>query len=724
MLSYFGPSSAASGQRARRELIRVGGLGTLGLALADLLAARVGAGAAGATPTEGVNRNGPTFGRAKNVIFLWLQGGPPQHETFDPKPDAPAEIRGEFAPIDTTVPGIQFSELLPRTARIAHHLAVVRSIATDSDQHEASGYHVLTGRPYAGTNPRQISPSDWPYFGSLVRVLRPSPVLPAYTTVWLPDVMRLNEGVKPAGQTAGFLGKTWEPERIICDPLAHGAPAETFSLLPELDPLRLDSRAKLLDQVDRQFASLERSESLAAHAQRVREAFDVLTTGRARAAFDLEREPGRLRERYGLTQWGQSVLLARRLVEAGVRLVHVNWTREPGDNAVDNPMWDTHAQNADRLQDVLCPQFDVGFSALIEDLEDRGLLCETLVVAIGEFGRTPRINAHAGRDHWGHVFSFALAGAGIRAAQVLGESDKIGGYPKSDKVTPEQLAATIFHLLGVDQEATFLDRAGRPFPVMAAPPIHRLLGTEPTTTARRAAGGDVASVPLFTSELLLDPSFASEAPLLPADAPRRAKGWRADPLPMSKPVTGLAVRRCHADPTHPKPFVALGLGLASDPTPLARVVVPEGAAMMLAQEIKNPRSGHFALTARVWGEGKDFDEVFAGQFSFRLLLFQFADKRKNPTKYRELAGMDLSLARAPGTEPRREKFTLEAYLGSAKPGANFAIGTGLGVALVARRTAPGAFEWNPEPDATPAFLAVDSIVLEFVGKKRDDNVVV
>ena len=237
-----------------------------------------------------------------------------------------------------------------------------------------------------------------------------------------------------------------------------------------------------------------------------------------------------MRDRYGRYRWGQCVLLARRLIEAGARLVHVNWPREEGDSAVDNPLWDTHAQNADRLQDVLCPQFDVTFTALIEDLERRGLLDETLVVAVGEFGRTPKINNLGGRDHWGHCFSFVLAGAGIRTAQVIGASDRRGAYPVEAKVEPQDLTATIFHLLGIDPQAMFPDLTNRPHRVTEGEPIRALLGTAPATPARTAPTGSLALSPAYTSDYLLNTGFEDDLALVAVNTRRRWKGWQASPL--------------------------------------------------------------------------------------------------------------------------------------------------------------------------------------------------
>src|SRR6478736_7609882 len=229
--------------KSRREWLRVGGLSVLGLGLPELLQAGSGANPANAASSDSSlvqGLNGTTFGRAKNVIFLWLQGGPPQHETFDPKPDAPVDIRGLFRPIATNVPGIRFCELLPRTAAYADKLAVVRSLHTNDDNHDVSGYWVLTGYPYGPGSARQIKPNDWPYFGSIVKMLKPSEALPALTSVWVPDLMRLNDNVTPAGQTAGFLGKSWEPERIVGDPASPDYHIEGLGLKGELTPARVE----------------------------------------------------------------------------------------------------------------------------------------------------------------------------------------------------------------------------------------------------------------------------------------------------------------------------------------------------------------------------------------------------------------------------------------------------------------------------------------------------
>jgi hypothetical protein len=705
---------------SRREWLRVGGLSVVGLALPQLLAAEArSAPATDATSRLSKGLEGATFGRAKNVIFLWLQGGPPQHETFDPKPDAPTDIRGPFKPIASNVPGIRFCELLPRTARMADKLAIVRSIATDDNNHDVSGYWVLTGYPYGPGSARQIKPNDWPYFGSIVKMLKPSQRLPALTSVWVPDVMRLNDNVTPAGQTAGFLSKLWEPARFIGDPAAPDYRLEGLALRDELTPLRLNQRRTLLGQLDRHFRQVERGGAIETWDRLSQHAYDLVSSGKARAAFDLSKEPDAVRERYGRQSWGQTVLLARRLIEAGVRLVHVNWTREAGDSAVDNPMWDTHAQNGDRLQDFLCPQFDVGFTALIEDLAERGLLSETLVVAIGEFGRTPRINQLAGRDHWGSVFSFALAGAGIRGGQVLGASDKNGAFPAMDPIRPHDLTATLFHLLGIDPQGVFHDKSNQPHPLTRGEPLYRVLGPDLATRERCAPGGDLAFVPPYDPALLMDTDFHSDRPLVSADFATRAKGWRATPVCQAS----LGNAPCVSIVSTPKAgsrFAVLGFGLG-DGSKLPAIA--QGARAILAQEIRSARGGHYTFTARISGGGTSaevFERLLLNHFTCRLVLFRFPDVSKDPRRVQELASV--TFRPAFGEEKDARTFTVSRFLGSTQPGANFAIGNGLGVAVVLEKTSTQNLEWLAGGSPS-AFIRVHSVALDFSARPRDDSVV-
>lgn len=698
---------------SRRELLRVGGLSAMGLSLPSLLQAK----------SNSDTPRGTMFGRAKNVIFLWLQGGPPQHETFDPKPSAPAGIRGEFSPIATNIPGIQFCELLPRTAAIADKLAVVRSLCTQSDLHDASGYWILTGYKYTGQQSRQISRgTDWPYLGSIIRMLKPSETLPSYTSVWLPDVMRLNDNVQPAGQTAGFLGVGWDPQRVICDPSSPQFQVEGLALPHEIPPLRLSARQQLLDQVERHFAAVERGPSVGEFNRQTQEALALLTSGRARQAFDLSREPQAVRERYGIHKWGQCVLLARRLIEAGSRLVHVNWPREGGDEAVANPMWDTHSQNADRLQDVLCPQFDVSFTALIDDLDQRGLLSETLVVAIGEFGRTPKINAQGGRDHWGHVFSFVLAGAGISGGQVYGSSDKHGAYPRDGKIEPQDLTATILHLLGIGHEASFHDATGRPFHATLGQPLYPLLGDRPVTDARAVPEGNPAIVPPYTTAPLLNGGFEDGMALSLPGSGTRAKGWQATPLPVVGNGVDLGVRIAAGDAGKPhaeRHHAVLGIGVTG---PSLAGNIAAGTRLMLTQEIRNPRAGTLTVSLQAMAGGTDADrEWLAKNWTCRLVLFGYRDIAKNPLQgFREFESVPIALQTEREMSHDYRPVTMTRALRSQDAGAR-EIEMGVGLAILLERTTPGELA---VPHGCRAFVQIDDVEVQFVPRPRNDNVTV
>lgn len=683
----------------------------LGLSLPQLIAAR--------ETQPGTPPQSSTFGRAKNVIFLYLAGGPPQHETFDPKPDAPAEIRGEFQPISTNVPGIQFCEMLPRTARVADKLAVVRSMATDDNTHSSSGAWVLTGHKYAGTNPRTIQPGDWPYFGSIVKMLKPSESLPPLSTVWIPDWARLNENVTPSGQTGGMLGNDWDPERFIGDPAAEDYRVEGMQLTGE-GLRRLRSRKSLLEQLSRRLRSTDEASPLQSFDSYQQQAFDLLTSGRAVNAFRIQNETDQLRDRYGRNSWGQCVLLARRLIEAGVRLVHVQWPRMPGDNAVDNPLWDTHAQNFDRLEDVLCPVFDVGFSALIEDLDTRGLLDETLVVAIGEFGRTPKINGKAGRDHWGAVFSFAIAGAGISGGQVVGASDKFGGHPIEDRVQPGDLIATIYHLLGIDHKRILTARDGRALPVTHGQPIEKLLGNEPATDQRVEPGGDLARVPPYTERLLVHNDFAAGVGVRTFEGSSRPKGWRASPL-FGDEAAGLGVRIVEAVEA-PVGARHVTMGVVADPSqPLQ---FKQGATAMLAQEVRSPFAGTFVLAVQAAATATSpevYDKLFLKHFTCWLLLFEFTDTAKSPSQRKVLAAVDFKPPLAGSGKPAFQRFKLEKTFLPAKPGQNISFGLGLGVAVVVEKTNPATLSL-PASAEMSALVHIPRVDLDFAGKERYEDV--
>jgi len=697
---------------SRREWLRVGGLGLGGINLPQLLG-----GQASAQPT--VERPA-MFGRAKNVLVVWLQGGPPQHETWDPKPDAPAEIRGAFGPIQTNIPGIQIGELLPRIATRADKMAIVRSLCTHNDLHDASAYWVLTGYPYRGRQSREISPTDWPWLGSVIKQLKPSVELPAYSAVWLPDWMRLNDNVTPAGQTAGFLGHQWEPERLVCDPSTKGFQVQGLTAPREVPPLRLSARQSLLSQVETHFELLDRGVRARDFDRQTQQAFDVLSSGRARQAFDLEREPEAVRHAYGPTQWGQSLLLGRRLIEAGARLVHVNWCREPGDEAVNNPMWDTHAQNADRLQDVLCPLFDVTFSTLLDDLEERGLLSETLVLAIGEFGRTPKINGQGGRDHWGHVFSFALAGAGISGGQVFGSSDRQGGYPRDGRIEPQDLTATILHLLGVGHEATFHDAVHRPHAATLGTPIAALLGSAPVTPERVPATGNLALVPPFTQEPLFNPGFEDDVVFLPLGPAGRERGWRAGPRRGDEPGgMDLSVMRLTGTRGIRSGRGCAALGFGFDPAgTMGRI--PQGTRLVLTQEVRNPRQGLYeiSLQAAAGGVEPHFRELLAMHFSAQAVLFGYKELTKDLRQgMREFARLPIDLEFDDELDVFRE-VRLAARLRSQDESAN-EIEMGVGLAIFLEKTSPGTLEIPP---GSRAWLVIDDVAIRFTPRARNENV--
>jgi len=713
MLSIQDRASKLCDGWSRREILRVGGLSLLGLSLPQLVQAR---------EQNKDQTQGATFGRAKNVIFLYLAGGPPQHETFDPKPNAPLEIRGEFQAISTNVPGIQFCELLPRTARIADRLAVVRSMATDDNIHSSSSAWVLTGHKYAGTNARTIQPSDWPYFGSIVKMLKPSETLPALSTVWIPDWMRLNENVTPAGQTGGLLGRHLDPERFIGDPSQTNYKVDGLQSSDDVIA-RLQVRRELLRQLDNRFGQPSVAADFGGFDNYQAQAFDVITSGKAVNAFGIEKESAATRERYGMNAWGQCALMARRLIEAGVRLVHVQWPRMPGDNAVDNPLWDTHAQNFDRLEDVLCPVFDVGFSALIEDLDQRGLLDETLVVAIGEFGRTPTINANAGRDHWGNVFSCALAGAGISGGQVFGASDNHGAYPIADRVEPGDLIATIYHLLGIDYKRILFTADGRAVPVTHGKPIEKLLGLSPSTRERTTAGGDPARVPPYKEQLLTYNTFGQGTSVRSFDGSPRPKGWRASAV-LENEATGFGLKIVEPK-TRTAPFDIghIGVGIFANANQVLEI--KQGQQVMLSQEVRSPFAGKFVLSvlAAGYATGEEEFELFRKNFACRFALIQFLDKEKHPDAHKVLASADiqptwLNADKGDGLQ----RYQLEKEFLPPGPGQNISFGLGLGVALIVEKTSSGVLAIDASAETTFIGLRIAKIELEFAGKERNEDV--
>jgi Protein of unknown function (DUF1501) len=470
MLHLLGPGVRLCDGLSRREVIRIGGLGLLGagLNLTDLLRA--------AATTTGSTPSASSFGRARSCILLFLMGGPPQHSTWDPKPDAPAEVRGDFGPIATTVPGLSISELLPRTALVADKLCILRAVSTGDNAHSSSGYYMLTGRPHQPMNFENANPgppNDGPGLGAVLRrISEAGGALPPAVT--LPHRIFNTDGSVWPGQDAGFLGRASDPWLLNAQLSLEGDTIQEITLPAEIDLGRLERRRHLLDDLQRRLDAVDQGPSFGTFDEQACQAFDLLGSSQARRSFRMEEEPQANRDRYGESPFGRGVLLARRLVEAGVRLVQVNWYRGP-DEPPANPCWDSHVQESARLKEVLVPPMDRAYSALLEDLDRRGLLGETLVVCMAEFGRTPRLDGNGGRNHWGSVFSVTLAGGGVRGGQVYGSSDRIGAYPTEGRVRPEDLSATIFHCLGYSPGTEYHDPLGRPHPISRGEVLHAIL---------------------------------------------------------------------------------------------------------------------------------------------------------------------------------------------------------------------------------------------------------
>jgi hypothetical protein len=445
----------------RRQWLRVGGLGAAGLMLPDLFKGRAAAGKANRRKDQS------SFGRAKSCILCFLFGAPAHQDVWDLKPDAPADMRGEFKPIHSSVPGNYLGEHIPHIARTAQRFAVIRSVQHPDNTHTVAMHYMLTGHRHAepNTNP-QRQPSDFPCFGAVMQYLRPGRTgLPSGISLNAPaNQVSANNHIFP-GFFAGILGSAYDPLFISQD-----ASAADFNPLPTADPAaaaQLRRRRGLLAEVDARRQALDKVASVRGFNQYFERAFSLVTAPAARRAFDLSSEPAGVRDRYGRNQFGQGLLLARRLVEAGVGLVTVNWAR-------DDAFWDTHKDNFKDLKNKLLPPFDLGFSALLEDLDQRGLLDETLVVCLGEFGRTPKINSAAGRDHWAACNSVVLAGGGVRGGHVHGASDRAAAYPATTPISPDDLAATIYHTLGIDPHTEIHDRLGRPLPLANARPLSEL----------------------------------------------------------------------------------------------------------------------------------------------------------------------------------------------------------------------------------------------------------
>ncbi len=446
----------------RRNILQAGAFGLLGLGLNQFvsLMAQAAPGARSAT--------GP--GKAKSVILIFNGGAPSHLDLWDPKPDAPSEIRGQFSTIKTNVPGIHISELLPRMAQRMDKLALIRSVYHEHSSHNSGMYWTTAGRPYR-LDSTLINPSrsDLPCFGTLVGWLAQrdgfSRGVPPYVITPFPHCD--SKAYITPGQYGGCLGPRYDPFVLDDDPNAASFKVRNMGLDASVTGARFDERLRLLGELSAcsspQIVSSQATDLDTFNQQAV----SLLQSGKAAEAFDLTKEPNAVRERYGRHSWGQSHLLARRLIEAGTRFV----------TTVNGPSitWDTHKDNFNALKNRLVPPMEQAYAALLDDLEERGLLDSTLVVWMGEFGRTPKINVDAGRDHWPGCYSVLLAGGGIRGGQVIGASDAIGAFPKDRPTTPADIHATVFAALGYDvRSISYESSDGRPIPLTEGSPMSEL----------------------------------------------------------------------------------------------------------------------------------------------------------------------------------------------------------------------------------------------------------
>jgi hypothetical protein len=441
MLDVLGLGYRCCDGLSRRSFLKVGFLGLAGLTLADHLRLKAGAAESGR----------PTSDTA--VILLWLGGGPSHIDTYDLKPDAPVEFRGEFKPVNTNVPGIQISEHLPHEAKMMDKLSVVRSATHTNAGHGMGTHWMLTG--YVPTI--EINDNLNPSCGSIVARMRGSnaPRLPAY--VCLPN--------PPPSANAAYLGVAYNPFTPGGDPNNANFQVRDLKMAPRIDMDRFSNRRGLLQSLDTIRRDVDTQGTAEGYDRFYQDAFDIVTSDDCRRAFDVHKEDPRLRDRYGRDSWGQSALLARRLVEAGVTYVTVNMGG-----------WDTHSNNFQELKNRLLPRYDQALAALVNDLHERGLDKKVLVMTYGEFGRTPRINKDAGRDHWPGAMSVVFAGGGLKMGQVIGSTDVKAEGPRTRAVGPQDVLATMYHVLGIDYRHEFSDAAKRPIPILnEGNPIEELI---------------------------------------------------------------------------------------------------------------------------------------------------------------------------------------------------------------------------------------------------------
>src|SRR5438067_9843765 len=429
----------------RRDFLHAGSLAFLGLGLSDWVTLK----ALGAVPEE----------KDMNCIMLFLVGGPSQVDTFDMKPNAPAEIRGPYRPIKTSADGIQICEVFPRTARHADKFSLVRSVYhTAAGVHDTGHQMMQTGRLFQGG-------IEYPHIGCVLGKLRgPKGDVPPH--VLLPRPIGNTGSNMPHGQTAGFLGRTFDPFVLNADPSDPNFKVPDMLPPDYLSALRVDRRRNWREMVDKTVSRFETSQDARLLDNTFHQAYTLMSSQKAREAFELSREPESVRQKYGMNRFGQSCLLARRMIEAGVGFVTGNMFK----TVFDEITWDIHGSRPfspiSCYRDLVGPMFDMAYSSLLEELHDRRLLDETMVLAMGEFGRTPKVNPAGGRDHWPQCWTVLMAGGGIKGGQVIGSSDDIGAAPKDRPTSPGQIAATVFHGLGIDPGTELPGVGGRPIPLV------------------------------------------------------------------------------------------------------------------------------------------------------------------------------------------------------------------------------------------------------------------
>jgi uncharacterized protein (DUF1501 family) len=456
----------------RRDLLRIGGTGILGLSLSSLF--QYQALAAGGAKRGG----GPGWGSAKNVVMIYLQGGPSHLDLWDPKENLPDNIRSPFKSISTKIPGVNFTEILPNLAKVNDKFTMIRSMSYTPNglfNHTAAIYQIMTGYTTDKVSPsgqlEPPDPKDFPNFGSQLTRLKPmdEPMLPF---VMLPRPLQ-ESGVIGKGGGAGFLGKAYDPYTLYPEgddmdmkKMDH-IKIEDLQLPPEVFALRLERRARLRDAIEAAMPDIEKAVENYNLDDYYKRALNLIVSGRARKAFDLTQEPDKVREMYGRNTFGQSCLLARRLIEAGTRVVEVIWPKVANS---DNHSWDHHVDLTKRMKDQSGPMLEKGLAAFMADMDDRGLLKETLVVAIGEFGRSPQKgvstsgnnNSADGRDHWPYCYTSVIAGAGVKRGYVHGKSDKTGSSPAEEPIHPTELLATMYHAFGIDPETIVYNHLKQP----------------------------------------------------------------------------------------------------------------------------------------------------------------------------------------------------------------------------------------------------------------------